>query len=75
MSSERLALDKMEQQLEARLGRVHARQRLGSKPKAGIKYLARGLTFFIPKLVFGTRTDPLRYPVGRTVWARPAQRA
>jgi len=49
MSSERLALDKMEQQLEARLGRVHARQRLGIEAQSGHQVFGKGLNFFHPE--------------------------
>ncbi|MCC7090633.1 MAG: metallophosphoesterase [Nitrosomonas sp.] len=42
-------MDTIEQQLEARLGRVHARQRLGIEADHGHRVFGRGLNFFHPE--------------------------
>ncbi|MDO9311655.1 MAG: metallophosphoesterase, partial [Nitrosomonas sp.] len=42
-------MDTIEQQLEARLGRVHARQRLGIETEHGHRVFGRGLNFFHPE--------------------------
>ncbi|MEK7708537.1 MAG: metallophosphoesterase [Pseudomonadota bacterium] len=42
-------MDTIEQQLEARLGRVHARQRLGIETEHGHHVFGRGLNFFHPE--------------------------
>ena len=42
-------MDTIEQQLETRLGRIHARQRLGIEAEHGHRVFGRGLNFFHPE--------------------------
>ncbi len=42
-------MDTIEQQLEARLGRIHARQRLGIEAEHGHRVFGHGLNFFHPE--------------------------
>lgn len=42
-------MDNIEQKLEARLGRIHARQRLGIEAERGHRVFGRGLNFFHPE--------------------------
>jgi len=45
----KFSLDDIEQQLSQRLGRVHARQRLGIEEESGHHVFGRGLNFFHPE--------------------------
>ena len=49
-------MDTIEQQLEARLGRVHARQRLGIEADHGHRVFGQGLNFFHPENWYSAHT-------------------
>lgn len=47
-------MDTIEQKLEARLGRIHTRQRLGIEAAHGHRVLGQGLNFFHPENWYST---------------------